>query len=118
MAGNLKIALSEKIALLLHRNLDVPCSLVVTYPEFGWQIVSVMKTMLPLFNFTIPGIHEIELILSSLKWCSLINCNLCVSLHIAKILTLRRVFQNKTEPFVLSTKQLEPHEMIVRSKGM
>ena len=25
-----KIALSEKIALLLHRNVDVPCSLVVT----------------------------------------------------------------------------------------
>ena len=30
MAGNLKIALSEKIALLLHRHVDVPCSLVVT----------------------------------------------------------------------------------------
>ena len=28
--GNLKIALSEKIALLLHRHVDVPCSLVVT----------------------------------------------------------------------------------------
>ena len=26
----LKIALSEKIALLLHRHVDVPCSLVVT----------------------------------------------------------------------------------------
>ena len=31
MAGNFKIAHSEKIALLLHRHVDVPCSLVVTY---------------------------------------------------------------------------------------
>ena len=29
-AGNLKIALSEKIALLLHRHVNVLCSLVVT----------------------------------------------------------------------------------------
>ena len=29
-AGNLKIALSEKITLLLDRHVDVPCSLVVT----------------------------------------------------------------------------------------
>ena len=28
--GNVKIALSEKIALLVHRHVDVPCSLVVT----------------------------------------------------------------------------------------
>ena len=28
--GNVKIALSEKIALLLHRQVDVPCSLVVS----------------------------------------------------------------------------------------
>ena len=28
--GNVKIALSEKIALLLRRHVDVPCSLVVT----------------------------------------------------------------------------------------
>ena len=28
--GNVEIALSEKIALLLHRHVDVPCSLVVT----------------------------------------------------------------------------------------
>ena len=38
--GNLKIALSENIALLLHRHVDVPCSLVVTKLDFGWQIVS------------------------------------------------------------------------------
>ena len=30
MVGNVKIALSEKIELLLHRHVDVPCSLVVT----------------------------------------------------------------------------------------
>ena len=29
----MKIALSEKIALLLHRHVDVPCSLVVTTPQ-------------------------------------------------------------------------------------
>ena len=35
------MALSEKIAVLLHRNVDVPCSLVVTYyTDFGRQIVS------------------------------------------------------------------------------
>ena len=34
------MALSEKIALLLHRHVDVPYSLVVTKPDFGWQIVS------------------------------------------------------------------------------
>ena len=36
---NVKIALSENIALLLHRHVDVPYSLVVTYIDFGWQIV-------------------------------------------------------------------------------
>ena len=30
MVGNVKIALSEKIALLLHPHVDVPCSLVIT----------------------------------------------------------------------------------------
>ena len=30
MAGNVKIALPEKIALLLHPHIDVPWSLVVT----------------------------------------------------------------------------------------
>ena len=32
--------LSEKIALLLHRHVAVPCSFVVTQPDFGWQIMS------------------------------------------------------------------------------
>ena len=36
----LKIALPEKIALLLHPDVDVPWGLVVTSPDFGWQIVS------------------------------------------------------------------------------
>ena len=31
---------SEKIALLLHLHVDVPCSLVVTQHDFGWQMVS------------------------------------------------------------------------------
>ena len=38
--GNVKLALPENIALLLHPHVDVPWSLVVTYPDFGWQIVS------------------------------------------------------------------------------
>ena len=39
MAGkNVKIALSEKIVLLLHRHVDGPYSLVVF--EFGWRIMS------------------------------------------------------------------------------
>ena len=38
--GNLKIALSENIALLLHPHVDIPFSLVVTLIEFGRQIVS------------------------------------------------------------------------------
>ena len=39
MLGNVNIALSEKIALLLHPHVDVPYSLVVTQLDFGWQIV-------------------------------------------------------------------------------
>ena len=38
--GNVKIALPENIALLLHPHVDVPWSLVVTKPDFGWQIVT------------------------------------------------------------------------------
>ena len=38
--GNVNIALSEEIALLLLRHVDVPCSLVVTSPDLGWKIVS------------------------------------------------------------------------------
>ena len=38
--GNVKIALPENNALLLHPHVDVPWSLVVTYPDYGWQIVS------------------------------------------------------------------------------
>ena len=37
---NLKIAISEKIALLLHPRVDVPYSFVFTQLEFGWRIVS------------------------------------------------------------------------------
>ena len=37
MVGNVKIALSEKIALLLHPHVDIPFSLVVTQLYFGWQ---------------------------------------------------------------------------------
>ena len=39
-AYDVKIALSEKIALLLHPHVDVPCSLVVTQPDYDWQIVT------------------------------------------------------------------------------
>ena len=39
MVGNVKIAMSENIALLLHPRVDVPCSLVVMKPDLGWQIV-------------------------------------------------------------------------------
>ena len=35
-----------------------------------------------LFN-QLPGTHYIDLNISTLKWCSLINCNWCVSLDIA-----------------------------------
>ena len=35
-----------------------------------------------LFN-ELPGTHQIDSNLSSLKWCSLFNCNWCVSLDIA-----------------------------------
>ena len=38
--GNVKLSLSENMALLLHTHVDVPCSLVVTQHDFGWQIVS------------------------------------------------------------------------------
>ena len=40
MVGNVKIVLSEHIALLLHPHVDIPFSLVVTQLYFGWQIVS------------------------------------------------------------------------------
>ena len=37
---DVKIALFEKIVLLLHPHVDVPYSLVVTLLELGWRIVS------------------------------------------------------------------------------
>ncbi len=37
---NIKKALFEKIVLLVHPHVDVPYSLVVTYLELGWRIVS------------------------------------------------------------------------------
>ena len=59
--GNVEIALPENIALLLHSHVDVPWSLIVMQPDFGWQIVSVMANcvsvmtkMLHLYNFAIP----------------------------------------------------------------
>ena len=40
-----------------------------------------------LFNY-LPLNHQIDLMVSSLKWCSLIHCNWCVSLNIGSIILL------------------------------
>ena len=49
-------------------------------------------------KFYLPGTHRIDLNISSLKWCSLNNCNWCVSLDIAYILALRNTtFTRKNE---------------------